>query len=268
MCRHYVVIYTCGHFKFDVRLCSNSIHCNTLSNNNPVSIPFHCSGCISAPGYPSADQRSLMNPPNSVQLAEATHLWSGFGRLLSGEDIADTNRGPNEDVRPRICCSLPKKDVSRLRYWLTLLLNTRQIPQSWGAGEQVFLGKIIVNEIHRTIVLNAVNEKEAELLAVEQGNIPFLLTRIEIESLEEDNRECFICLDQYGQREAPDEDPEAAVKLPCGHCFGDACIGITFKQLEWKCPFCRRAYSDKEYRLETPEIRSPWWMEWLIRAED
>ena len=65
------------------------------------------------------------------------------------------------------------------------------------------------------------------------------LPKVEISSLDEEDRTCSICYDEYGvarpEAEEPAEDP---VKMPCGHVFGKLCI-TTWLEEHCTCPACR-----------------------------
>lgn len=71
------------------------------------------------------------------------------------------------------------------------------------------------------------------------------LPEVPLESLAEDDRECGICREVY--TEGPsllNGVPESAVRLPCGHVFGDLCLTVLLSpNLEgWErrlCPLCR-----------------------------
>lgn len=125
-------------------------------------------------------------------------------------------------------------------------------------------------QILRFIVVNDIEAKENQLLALEQSTKSNLLTRVEIEDLDEDKRQCIICTEEYGKAAEEVEEPESAVKLPCGHVFGEVCIKTAFQQLGWKCTYCRKAYNKDESVLNWPPkvIVSPWWMEWLMRPAE
>jgi hypothetical protein len=268
MCRHYSVVYSCGHVKNEVRICALSINCDTLSRNNIIAIPSHCPICILAPTFPTSEQRTFIPLPDLERLIEAERIWGRLHRLYLGEPIADSNRGLNEDTRLRLHDPIPEEDLNQLHYWLQLLQESRRTPKAYLVEGW---DKIVYLILLRAIVLNEIEAKEAKVESVPDGSAKQnLLVKVEIEDLEEDRRDCSICHEPYGETPEADEEPELIVKLPCGHVFGEVCIISAFEQVGWSCPYCRRPYEQDEFvpNRQLKEIVSPWWMEWLKRLAE
>lgn len=65
-----------------------------------------------------------------------------------------------------------------------------------------------------------------------------LLTKVALETLEKEDRECFVCFTNFG--EDKDGVVEDAVKTPCHHTIGEACAKKWFVQENHvTCPICR-----------------------------
>ena len=63
---------------------------------------------------------------------------------------------------------------------------------------------------------------------------------VDIKSLDEEDRTCYICLQHYGET-AGEADQELPVRLPgCNHCFGYSCLLTTLRRGYTSCPLCRR----------------------------
>jgi hypothetical protein len=83
------------------------------------------------------------------------------------------------------------------------------------------------------------------------------LPKVDVSSLDEDDRTCSICYDEYGvvrpEAEEPAEDP---VKMPCGHVFGKLCI-TTWLEEHCTCPACRHKLSkaDTVYVSQMSNLR-------------
>ncbi|KAF8864536.1 hypothetical protein BDZ45DRAFT_757358 [Acephala macrosclerotiorum] len=285
MCRLYTIVYWCAHTTPEARICPRSIAYNQnccTRTDHIIHLPSFCSNCISAPTFPDPQQASLIAPSTQEEPDEATLLWSRFHRLLFGEPIMDSNRGYHEHFRPQLLVSLPSRDIDSCISWLRLLQCSRRTPESWGKSDENFQDhswdKIILLQILRTVVRYVVNSDEIRLHALDQEARRQLLAPVNSTDLEEDKHECPICTEEYGVDGAVDEEPENAVTLPCGHCFGEFCIKRALEELGWKCPFCRVTFSRVQYglsstlvsnALELPEIvESPWWMEWLLQPEE
>lgn len=79
------------------------------------------------------------------------------------------------------------------------------------------------------------------------------LSRVEIGTLGTDDVKCSICKQEYGKTRGDsirlasgsdqglegEEAPEDAVKLPCGHVFGEWCMKTWFLGQPASCPGCR-----------------------------
>ena len=77
---------------------------------------------------------------------------------------------------------------------------------------------------------------------------------IKADELSSDDR-CAICHQPY---ETPDEDgntPEHAVRFPCGHDIGDACLRMWIEEAssELRCMFCNKSVIPARYLLEQVE---------------
>lgn len=67
------------------------------------------------------------------------------------------------------------------------------------------------------------------------------LPKVSVDSLEVDARECGICREPYAEV-IDDREPEEAVKLPCGHVLGKACLTVMIESWHHRtCPLCRRS---------------------------
>lgn len=273
MCRQYIIVYSCGHVANDARICSLSIYCNNLSRNNIIPIPSHCPDCISAPTFPTPEEQIFISIPDLDGLVEAGYTWTRFHRLFFGEPITDSSRSPNEDAHAQLLSTLTEQDLNQFHYWLKLLQESRRNPDSWDQPRTGLIDnsdKIIMLIIIRVIVFNEIEAKEATIHGLDDITKPNLLTKVKIEDLEEDRRECIICTEEYGHTLEADEEPEFPVKLPCGHSFGEFCIRTAFEQLGWKCPYCRAPFNREEFGLNPlpKKIVSPWWMKRLIRPAE
>ncbi|CAG8961230.1 hypothetical protein HYFRA_00013286 [Hymenoscyphus fraxineus] len=98
------------------------------------------------------------------------------------------------------------------------------------------------------------NSEQLQISAREMRRIAAivrLLTRVDINELTEDEESCPSCVLPYlGQDGAePGNNPEGfalccAIRLPCGHIWGDGCIERWFASGHNTCPMCRRNYSN------------------------
>lgn len=68
------------------------------------------------------------------------------------------------------------------------------------------------------------------------------LQRVEASSLDDGDRNCFICRAEYGTQFSDSGVQEHAVRLPCGHLAGSECIGLWLKDIEGRnlCPLCQK----------------------------
>ncbi|KAI9845777.1 MAG: hypothetical protein M1838_001538 [Thelocarpon superellum] len=73
------------------------------------------------------------------------------------------------------------------------------------------------------------------------------LVDVDLNSLDEDDRACSICLERLGMPEPTQGKIETPVKLPCGHVFGKNCIKTWFGE-HCTCPSCRRKVESELYR--------------------
>ena len=64
---------------------------------------------------------------------------------------------------------------------------------------------------------------------------------ISLLSLQDDQRQCTICMQDIGSHESEDQHP---VRLPCNHIFGNQCITRWLVE-HGTCPICRRNYADE-----------------------
>ena len=71
-----------------------------------------------------------------------------------------------------------------------------------------------------------------------------LFTQVDLDSLEQEDRECIICNVSYGSADVT-KDIEFPVKLKCpgGHIFGSKCITSWLTE-KTTCPYCRFEFQD------------------------
>lgn len=69
------------------------------------------------------------------------------------------------------------------------------------------------------------------------------LTPVEADTLDPEERACYICFQSFGFAISNRGEPELPVQLPCGHVFGVTCIS-TWTLLNDSCPLCRRKVLD------------------------
>ena len=85
------------------------------------------------------------------------------------------------------------------------------------------------------------------------------LPKISPEDLSEEDRNCAICQNEYNDG----SEPEAPVKLPCGHYMGASCVSQWFsptKSNKNTCPLCREAFfelPDEDEEGEEDEDEEP-----------
>lgn len=273
MCREYDICFLCGHVTHDARLCARSVNCTNVSENIFVPIQLYCSICISEPTFPTWKQQLFIPRPEVDRLVAAQDIWSRLKRLYLGPPITDSIRNSND--AGRLDDPVPEEDLVQLRHWLQLLIESRSMPQTWHhppAGSTDQWDKIVFIKLLETIVTSEIKAKEASFAFVaDEGNDKQnLLTKVEMEDLDDDRKECLICTISYGHSPQANQEAEIPVQLPCGHVFGEACIAAAFEQLAWTCPYCRAPYDADKFVLNRfpKKIESPWWMEWLKHAEE
>ena len=78
------------------------------------------------------------------------------------------------------------------------------------------------------------------------GNV---LAPVRADALDPTERSCSICLQPFGS--------EVPCQLPCGHVFGEVCIG-SWIQLDNSCPLCRKlVFSFGNHDSPAPEAQDP-----------
>ena len=124
-----------------------------------------------------------------------------------------------------------------------------------------------------TMMTRDLQEREAELaILLDSNGLPHVpthgpwhrwrtarhvvedLKKVEIMSLDPDDRTCGICLEPYGEPEPTRGNIEDAVKVPCGHVFGDICIKKWLSEHS-TCPSCRHKFPSEHY--VTPRLLGP-----------
>ncbi|KAI9794195.1 MAG: hypothetical protein M1816_006120 [Peltula sp. TS41687] len=72
------------------------------------------------------------------------------------------------------------------------------------------------------------------------------LVKVEIETLDEEDRSCSICMEPFGEPEPTEGKIEYPVRMPCGHVYGLTCLKTWLKE-HCTCPSCRRKV-ESEFR--------------------
>ncbi|KAF1926466.1 uncharacterized protein M421DRAFT_422795 [Didymella exigua CBS 183.55] len=70
-----------------------------------------------------------------------------------------------------------------------------------------------------------------------------VLTPVKADTLDRNERACYICFQPFGSTASLQAGPEGPVQLPCGHVFGEVCISIWIRSSN-SCPFCRKKVLD------------------------
>ena len=73
-----------------------------------------------------------------------------------------------------------------------------------------------------------------------------LLQKSNIVSLE--GEQCGICLEEYNTPSRETGTSEVAIRLPCNHIIGSACIATWLKDTNSTCPICRREFFQAQSR--------------------
>lgn len=76
------------------------------------------------------------------------------------------------------------------------------------------------------------------------------LVKVDITTLEKEDRSCSICMEPFGEPEPVQGKIEWPVKMPCGHVFGLTCIK-TWLSEHCTCPSCRRKV-ESEFMRSSP----------------
>lgn len=89
------------------------------------------------------------------------------------------------------------------------------------------------------------------------------LTKIDVDELTQDNKECAICKIEYAPFAGLEVDTEGQVmlenpvKLACGHIFGESClrswISTNLRRIRPTCPICRVAFEGIRNSTELSE---------------
>ena len=71
----------------------------------------------------------------------------------------------------------------------------------------------------------------------------YQLLRMEnhVQNIHAEEERCFICLEEYGTLSRETGTIEVAIRLPCNHCTGSACIATWLKDRN-SCPICRHEF--------------------------
>ncbi|KAI9885201.1 MAG: hypothetical protein M1823_003004 [Watsoniomyces obsoletus] len=91
----------------------------------------------------------------------------------------------------------------------------------------------ILLQQHRAPYISHHGPRRATAKAIEN------LEKVELSTLDHDDRSCSICMEPFGEPEPTEGKIELPVKLPCGHVFGLTCIKTWLKD-HCTCPSCRR----------------------------
>lgn len=268
MCNKHIILYTCRHAQDIHRPCSIVGH-TTFIQQIVTQIPSHCPYCINEPDFPNREQQNWIPVPTLDGFLAAQKLWDRLHHLFAEEFAVADGTGvlrTNDSDHPFSQTALPEEDLNQMKEWLTLLQQSRRAPDAWeddlGRGEN--WDKQLMVQVLRIIVINEITLREA---------FPpdaYLLTKVELTDLADDDETCPICYSDWGTAPEPDTKPCFPVQLPCGHVLGLTCLTRHFAlplPRGWVCPFCRTEFDANTHILKHPPdpITSPWWMGWLKR---
>jgi len=116
-------------------------------------------------------------------------------------------------------------------------------------------------------------------------NLPNVSFQIDVEYIPRDHRECLICQEEFEKEQADGTPAENALKLPCGHIYGEDCLQEWIRNWDHDdgsnftlCTLCRDDFGltpvlddeDDEEGLDFitdfdphPGLASPWFVQWL-----
>ncbi|KAN0098320.1 hypothetical protein V8E51_013983 [Hyaloscypha variabilis] len=124
------------------------------------------------------------------------------------------------------------------RTWRKALERSPGEPwDDWHNGYETASGDTMTDEFFERYIEAGV----LECVSPKQDRVSRALASVPIEDLLENDRQCSICREAYGQYEQDAKEGENPVRLQCGHTFGNQCITrwLLEKRLA-NCPVCRR----------------------------
>jgi len=123
-------------------------------------------------------------------------------------------------------------------------------------------------EMRRTLERSGISDFESVEAENRDRRSELLVEKLEISSLEEEDRECPICMVAFGSP-LKNGEKEQPCRTKCGHVFGYGCIRHwLYQKPRTTCPNCRREFENLDM-LETAVIapnegKFPWWLEVMV----